>query len=562
MTARALRALEGALFCILMLLLVCVGPLSAQVSLPGSKVAAVEPALKDPYGRDTPRGLITGYIQAVAAKNYERAGDYLDLPASTESFRAARGARLARELEQLLDRGGSLIDTWRVSALPEGDTTDGQKQGIDVLGRVTVEDTSLPILAERITLETGGHAWVISRQTTDQIADLFAESRAGMADTVMPTSSLNIEIFSIPLGHAALALALMLATWGVFAILLAVIFRSLGKTVRAAAFQRHLSEARAARISLAAIPAAFTVEPILEFAGISVILRGMIAPILNVAIWIFAARIAVAIINYLSSHAMARAQARGHVGSISFLLLARRAAKLTILFLLLLASLSAIGVDMTAGLTALGIGGIAIALGSQKTIEHFVGSLSVVADRVVRIGDFCRFGTLLGTVEDIGIRSTRIRTLDRTVVTIPNGIFSSAEIENYTARDKFFFRHYLCLRPGSKRKEIIACLEGIRDVLEKEDRVDHETRRVRLIALDMATPKIEVYAYIFAADWADFLMHQENLILRIMDAIDHSGTSLAAPTQDLRILREKNGFQLQEAPVVPEQTQGSLFDQQ
>ena len=209
----------------------------------------------------------------------------------------------------------------------------------------------------------------------------------------------------------------------------------------------------------------------------------------------------------------------------------------------------------------LGIGGIAIALGSQKTIEHFVGSLSVVADRVVRIGDFCRFGTLLGTVEDIGIRSTRIRTLDRTVVTVPNGIFSSAEIENYTARDKFFFRHYLCLRSGTTRHQIIACLEGIREILEKEERIDQETRRARLVSLDMATPKIEVYAYVFAADWAEFLMHQENLILRIMDVIEHAGATLAAPTQDLRISRDEAAPATSAPPPVAEAIQPSLFEE-
>ena len=561
MISIALRALQGIFLCSAILLALFATPATAQISLPGAKSVAAEPAPRDPYGRDTPRGLLTGYIQALTAKNYERAGDYLDLPESSESFRSARGIRLSRELEQLLDRGGSLVDTWRVSALPEGDTADGQKQGIDLLGKITVGTTSLPILAERIETANGGHAWLISQQTTSQISELFAKSRAGMADTMMPSSSLKIEIFSIPLGHAALALALMLATWGFFAIFLALLFRSLGRTVRAAGFQKHLSEARAARISLAAIPAALAVEPVLEFAGISVILRGMIAPALNVAIWIFAARIVVAIIDYLSTRAMARAQALGHVGSISFLLLARRAAKLTVLFLLLLASLSAIGVDMTAGLTALGIGGIAIALGSQKTIEHFVGSLSVVADRVVRIGDFCRFGTLLGTVEDIGIRSTRIRTLDRTVVTVPNGIFSSAEIENYTARDKFFFRHYLCLRPGTTRHQIIACLEGVREILEKEERIDQETRRARLVSLDMATPKIEVYAYVFAANWAEFLMHQENLILRIMDVIEHAGATLAAPTQDLRISREEAAPVTSTPPPIAEAIQPSLFEE-
>jgi MscS family membrane protein len=318
---------------------------------------------------------------------------------------------------------------------------------------------------------------------------------------------------------------------------------------------------RAAHKPIGMILAATFILPTLEASGVSVVLRGYLSPIIDILIWISLARVALAIVDGVAASAIARAQVHGHHGSVSFLQLGLRAAKVFVVFIAILFTLSAIGVDLTAGLAALGIGGIAIALGSQKTIEHFVGSLTVVADRVVRIGDFCRFGTLLGTVEDIGIRSTRIRTLDRTLVTVPNGVFSSAEIENYTSRDKFLFRHRIALAPNSSRDQIIFCLEAIREILAKEPQVDPDPARARLIDLLNSTPRIEVFAYVLAADHNEFLMHQENLILRILREIENSGTWVAGPLQDVRVASGKEVVQGPlPKPAIAEPEQGSLFD--
>src|SRR5690606_23005857 len=123
-----------------------------------------------------------------------------------------------------------------------------------------------------------------------------------------------------------------------------------------------------------------------------------------------------------------------------------RAAKIAIVALGIIWILGAIGVDITTGLAALGIGGLALALGAQKTIENFVGSVTLITDQPIRVGDFCSVAGTTGTIEKIGMRSTRIRTLDRTVVTIPNGEFSSSKIENYAHRDRFWFHPVIGLR--------------------------------------------------------------------------------------------------------------------
>jgi len=105
----------------------------------------------------------------------------------------------------------------------------------------------------------------------------------------------------------------------------------------------------------------------------------------------------------------------------------------------ILAILAVLGFNLTTVLAGLGIGGIAIAFAAQKTLENLFGGISVLADEVIRVGDYCRFGDRSGTVEDISLRSTRVRTDARTELSIPNGTLATMSIENFTRRDKIQF---------------------------------------------------------------------------------------------------------------------------
>ena len=111
-----------------------------------------------------------------------------------------------------------------------------------------------------------------------------------------------------------------------------------------------------------------------------------------------------------------------------------------------LVTLHYFGVDPTAALAGLGIGGIAVALAAQKTLENVIGGLSIIFDQAVRVGDFLKLGDTVGTVDSIGLRSTRIRTLDRTILSVPNGQIANVNIETLSARDKFWFHHFVGLR--------------------------------------------------------------------------------------------------------------------
>jgi MscS family membrane protein len=217
--------------------------------------------------------------------------------------------------------------------------------------------------------------------------------------------------------------------------------------------------------------------------------------------------------------------------SYSVLPLASRVLKLTILTLMIAAILSDWGYNTTTILAGLGVGGLAIALAAQKTIENLFGGVAVISDRPVSVGDLCRFGDRVGTVEDIGLRSTRIRTLDRTLVTIPNAEFSSMTLENLSKRDKIWFHFVLNLRRDTTPDQVRTLLEYITRTLREHPRVETGPLPVRFIGVGAYSLDLELFAYVLTRNMDDFLRIQQELILWVLEAVEAAGTALALPTQ-------------------------------
>jgi MscS family membrane protein len=172
---------------------------------------------------------------------------------------------------------------------------------------------------------------------------------------------------------------------------------------------------------------------------------------------------------------------------------------------------------------------LAIALAAQKTIENFFGGVSVVTDRPVLVGDFCKFGGQVGTVEDIGLRSTRIRTLDRTLVTIPNSQFSTMTLENYSRRDRMWFHPTLHLRRGTSADQVSAFMETILEILKSDPMISIGDVPLRFTEIKEQSLQIEVFAYILSDSYDRFLEYQTKLLLEILRAAEHKGIAFALP---------------------------------
>jgi MscS family membrane protein len=190
-----------------------------------------------------------------------------------------------------------------------------------------------------------------------------------------------------------------------------------------------------------------------------------------------------------------------------------------------------IGVEVTTAVAGLGVGGIAIAFAATKTLENLFGTVTIVTDKPIRVGDYCQAGGTEGNVESIGLRSTRIRTPDRALVTIPNGQLATMTLGNLSDRDKFLFRHNIRLRYDSTAEQLRHVLAEIKKALLAHPQLEPVSARTRFTRFSEYSVDLEVFAYVLTRDALAFLEIQEKLLLQIMDIVEASGTAVALPYQ-------------------------------
>jgi MscS family membrane protein len=222
-------------------------------------------------------------------------------------------------------------------------------------------------------------------------------------------------------------------------------------------------------------------------------------------------------------------------GSASVLRLLRRLLDAIVLFAGFLFMLHHFGINITAALAGLGVGGIAIALAAQKTLENVIAGVSLVADQALRVGDFLNLGDVQGTVEEVGLRSTRIRTLDRSLVCLPNGQIANMKLETLSVRDKFWLHPVIALRYQTTSIQLHAVLDNVRELLSGHASIDAASVRVRFIRLGRFSLDIEIFAYVLALDWSHFLEIQEQLLFNIIDVVHDAGAGIAFPSQSLYV---------------------------
>lgn len=211
--------------------------------------------------------------------------------------------------------------------------------------------------------------------------------------------------------------------------------------------------------------------------------------------------------------------------------LASRILALAVAILVSVYGAQLLGLPVIPLLAGLGVGGLALALAAQPTIENLIAALTLYADRPVRVGEFCRFGDTLGTVEEIGMRSTRIRTLDHTVLSVPNADFSKGRVENYTARRKIWYHPRIRLRYETTPDQVRYILVEVRKLLYAHPRVLPDPARIRFVGFGEYSLDLDVFAYIDTKDYGEHLEIAEDLNLRIMDVIKAAGTELAIPAR-------------------------------
>jgi MscS family membrane protein len=495
--------------------------------------AEAPPASQDALGRDTPRGAVLGFIRAANADNLKRAAQYLDTQRPPK-----QAEELARELKVVLDRRHSPADLDQLSDQPGGNPEDDLPPNLDRVGAVESSAGTLDIQLERVQRGGKPSIWLFSAATLKGVPSVYEEIRPPWIERFMWKPLRDLRFLDLALWQwivLPVAVALVLAfAWllsrGLFAALRPLL-RWLTGQQPGAQLARITAPIRLVVLAVALIGwLSMTTLPLLaRFYGTR---TAVAIGIVGVG-WLFLRLVDISA-DLMRSHVRYLNQP----GRIAITQLLQRLSKVLVTVIAALALLYLSGVDLTAALAGLGIGGIAVAFAAQKTLENLFGGILIISDQPVRVGDFCKVGSVLGTVEQIGLRSTRIRTLDRTVVSIPNGQMASENLENYGVRDKIWFRPTIGLRYETRADQLRFVLAEVRRMLYEHPMVETSSARIRFVRFGGSSLDLEVFAYALTTDYGRFLEVQEDLLLRIMDIIEASGTGVAFPSSTTYLSRD------------------------
>jgi MscS family membrane protein len=507
---------------------------AACVSGPVSSASTAEESAPagpaDEFDRGTPRSAMEGFLVAARAGEWERAAEYLDLRATPRAERAEQGPLLAKQLKIALDRS-LWVDLESLSDDPAGAREDGLGWNRDLVGRVAALEPAVPVYLDRLPRDDGVRIWKISSATVGEVPRLWDALGDGALAEWLPEPLVTWSFLEVRLWQW-IGLALLGLAGAVTVATLARLFRPL---------VRRMPSLGAAAAPSAALAALALVSAGRTFLGLSVPASRAVGVGLRAAVLLALTWLAFRLVDAGERRVAERWRLRGQSANAAVLVLGRRAVKASLAFVAVLAILQNAGFDVTGLVAGLGVGGLAVALAAQRSLENLFGGLTIVADQPVRVGDFCRFGDRVGTVEDIGLRSIRVRTLERTVVTLPNAEFSSMAIENFAKRDRFWYRPKLGLRYETSPDQIRFLLRGVREMLLADERVDPDPARIRFLGFGESSLDLEVFAYVRTRDFDAFLVVAEELNLRIMDLVREAGTGFAFPSRTLYLRRDEAG---------------------
>jgi MscS family membrane protein len=509
--------------------------LRAQLPSSSQQAAPTVAASDDPLGRSTPRGTVLGFIRAANRHNYEQAVNYLDTKQHGDL-----AEELAEQLQEVLDRATS-IDLNKLSVRPEGSQANVQNPNRELVGIANTSSGKLEIWLDRAQRGDNPPIWLFSQQTLRLLPEAYENlDNASDIEDHMPGWLKARPFFSLPLWRLGFALILI-----PFLLLLGSVVDRLLKPFLTFLTSRVLG---GAGVDLS--PPSLVAPLRLILFGVWSLVNGILSYTLlgrnfwhnlgKVVIVFGVTWLSMRVVGIVSDLALWRLRRVQSSDKIALAALIGRLSQIGVLTIGILAVLYLAGVNLGAALAGLGIGGLAVAFAAQKTLENLFGGVMIISDRPIRIGDVCKIGDVNGVVVDIGLRSTRIRTPDRTIVTIPNGQLATMNLENLTLRDKFWFHHTIALRYQTTVEQMQAVLSQIREMLGKHANVEPATLRVRFVGIGNASQDVEVFAYVFAPNYAEFLAVQESLLLQILEIVESTGTALALPIRVTHVVQDSD----------------------
>ena len=480
----------------------------------------------DSFGRTTPRRTVQGFISALSENDFLLASNYLNLSKSDNATTEVRQFKLA------LDSGGRFLPDLQINNTAEGNLTDQLPPSQENVGVITIGEKSTPLILERVVSEEGEQYWQFSTETLNAIPEVIEDSEPTLVSRYTIDSLEDKKLFGYQLTDLSAALLMIVSSF-ILTYLMVWLCYHLLKLVYPRMRGVVLPLPDKVILPLSVVIMALILPEVMVYTGVSVTLREPINRFTEIASWLAITWLLLRVIDAMFTRAVNLSYKKNHIERVSILGLMRKLVKALLLIFAIIVIFGNLGFDLTTGIAALGVGGLALALGAQKTIENLVGSVVVVADSPVRIGDYCKFGTYEGTVIDIGIRSSRVRTPTRTIVTVPNGDFSSMQIENFTSRDMFRFLHQLYIKRTADIDVVFKMVKHLDEFLDEHELTNQEWNQVNIMELRQDCFIIQLQAYINATGIIEFYEKQNVLFVDLLMQVRLYDVEHALPTQQL-----------------------------
>jgi MscS family membrane protein len=483
---------------------------------------AAPPGAPEQVAPDSPRASMTRFLDLCRAGEYADAASYLDL----SDAQKPEGAQLARRLKAVLDRR-IWIKAETLSPRPLGDPNDNLPAGVEELGAVPGPNGPEPVRIVRRHFPDGAR-WIFTRTTVDHVDGWYRRLPDRWEEELIPErlmrpgprDLLYWQWIALPVLFALALGAGRLLGWATRRLI-----------ARFARGDEHADDhAMLDRLSapLTLVWAVLAVDLALPWLALYPPAEAFIERLVRAALFVAVLWFATRSIDVGALRALARPGTGANPAARSLLPLGAKAAKVTLLVIAAIAALSELGYPVGSLVAGLGIGGVALALAAQKTVENLFGSLAIGVDQPFRVGDYITVDGLSGTVESIGLRSTRLRTLDRTLVTMPNGKLADMRIESYAHRDRIKFGFTLGLPRDTSAATLRAVIAGVRARLAAAPKIWPDVG-VSLAKIGDATIDVEILAWFETKSWDEFTKLREEALLGILEEVEKAGARLVSP---------------------------------
>lgn len=484
----------------------------------------------------TPRGKLTGKTpleamllmrEATKAKDWDSAAKFLDTRYLPEELEQWEPRELLRALGYVFGQQ-NIIDITKLSDDPQGNLDDGLPSYRDQIGSVLISSGEVPIYLQRVPDGKGGKVWKVSNATAAKIPEMWEE--LGYSPVAIYISKLLPEMRFMGMDNWQLAATVMffIIAWPLAALASYLLMRV--ALLIPNGFPKGIE--RFFRFPVRLFLFIFFARILIDQLGLSLTARVYLES--SGVDYIAYTVLLLGIMSLVRDYQIRKMERNGKAHYAALLRPFTTIAKTLVITGIALFWADQAGYNMTTILAGLGVGSLAVALAAQKTLENVIGAITLYTAQPVKPGDFCRFGTIKGTVEEIGLRSTVIRTLNRTLLVVPNSIFSSVEVENYTSRDRIRYYREVQLQM-STADQLRVILGRLRELFYTHPMVLQDTVSVRFEHIDAATARLRIDAGVPTRDFQEYLAVAEDLNLHIVELVHDSGAIFSGPGQVLQV---------------------------